>query len=171
MNTTGAGRLRLLFDKFSNALRRRELVGTDSAGNRYFRWREKTGGGVEQEKRTCEYATEDFDPTSVPPIWKSWLQGVRSEPPTAQDIERETQREESLKEKVVALEHEEQQRRFRARSLKGADQEEHSSAAISALLGGSSAQRSHDDTQHASKPNSGASFQPDAWEPGKPQRP
>jgi NADH:ubiquinone oxidoreductase subunit len=38
------------------------------------------------EKRVCEYPDDDYDPTTVPVIWKSWLQGARENPPSEADM-------------------------------------------------------------------------------------
>jgi NADH:ubiquinone oxidoreductase subunit len=62
-----------------------ELVGTDRAGNRYyreknFRVREKGAGKFSRERRWVIYAGE-VEASRVPPEWHGWLHHMVSEPP------------------------------------------------------------------------------------------
>eukprot|EP00192_Tetraselmis_astigmatica_P015428 CAMPEP_0117665356 /NCGR_PEP_ID=MMETSP0804-20121206/9765_1 /TAXON_ID=1074897 /ORGANISM="Tetraselmis astigmatica, Strain CCMP880" /LENGTH=177 /DNA_ID=CAMNT_0005472761 /DNA_START=125 /DNA_END=658 /DNA_ORIENTATION=- len=174
MNSTGVGRLISLAGRLGRLFSRREQVGVDAAGNKYFRWTEKGLDGEPVEKRVCEYADDDYDPTSVPPIWKSWLQGTFQEPPTEEDIRKVEQRSAQLKERVATLEMEEKQRHFKARSLQDVGQENHSNAAMTALLGGEhgrgqSRQAAEDSGagSAAEQPAPASStFRPESWQPG-----
>mmetsp|Transcript_43247 Transcript_43247/g.108355 ORF Transcript_43247/g.108355 Transcript_43247/m.108355 type:complete len:163 (-) Transcript_43247:588-1076(-) len=135
MNSSGIGRLLSMAGRFGGLFTRREMVGADVAGNKYFRWKEKNHEGEMVEKRVCEYPDDDYDPTTVPVIWKSWLQGAREHPPSEADMAMIAKREADLKQKVAALEVEEEKRRFKAKSLEGSDMEEHGEAVIMHMLG------------------------------------
>jgi NADH:ubiquinone oxidoreductase subunit len=72
---------------FSDTLDEKQLVGVDMQGNKYFEiLRTFRADNTKQRLRTMEPATGaeacDYDPMSVPPEWRSWLNYSRSEPPT-----------------------------------------------------------------------------------------
>jgi NADH:ubiquinone oxidoreductase subunit len=56
--------------------RRGELVGTDEAGNRYYRDKKAAGG---RERRWVLYNGEP-EATKVPPEWHGWLHHTLKEP-------------------------------------------------------------------------------------------
>jgi NADH:ubiquinone oxidoreductase subunit len=56
-------------------------VGSDSAGNRYYRGRPI--GGRKRERRWVIYAGE-AEASRVPSEWHGWLHGSQAEPPTKQ---------------------------------------------------------------------------------------
>jgi NADH:ubiquinone oxidoreductase subunit len=60
-------------------------VGSDSAGNRYYRGRPI--GGRKRERRWVIYAGEP-EATHVPPEWHAWLHGLQSDPPTKREAPR-----------------------------------------------------------------------------------
>jgi NADH:ubiquinone oxidoreductase subunit len=69
-----------------------ELVGTDRAGNRYyreknFRVREKGAGKFSRERRWVIYAGE-VEASRVPPEWHGWLHHTIDQPPRAGDERR-----------------------------------------------------------------------------------
>lgn len=61
----------------------RQAVGTDKAGNLYYRIASRDG----PERRWVEYKDKSSaDPTTLPVEWTSWLHGTRRDPPTAEEI-------------------------------------------------------------------------------------
>jgi NADH:ubiquinone oxidoreductase subunit len=60
-------------------------VGSDSAGNRYYRGRPI--GGRKRERRWVIYAGEP-EASDVPPEWHGWLHGSQADPPTKQEAQR-----------------------------------------------------------------------------------
>jgi len=75
----------MAFRQFMNhvswALLKRETVGFDAIGNRYYRFLDKTVEGDVIERRMVKYSG-DWDPNQVPVEWLQWLRKVRSDPPT-----------------------------------------------------------------------------------------
>ncbi len=55
------------------------LVGTDEAGNRYYR--ERRRGRGRRERRWVIYEG-DMEASRVPPDWHGWLHHIVAEPPT-----------------------------------------------------------------------------------------
>ncbi|KAL4522822.1 hypothetical protein Ndes2526B_g00848 [Nannochloris sp. 'desiccata'] len=72
---------RQLINRVSWALFKRETVGFDAIGNKYYRLLDKTVEGDIIERRMVKYAG-DWDPSQVPVEWLQWLRKVRSDPPT-----------------------------------------------------------------------------------------
>ncbi|MBM3486749.1 MAG: NADH:ubiquinone oxidoreductase subunit NDUFA12 [Alphaproteobacteria bacterium] len=66
------------------------LVGTDQAGNRYFREKRPIEG--RRERRWVVYNGE-AEASRVPPEWHGWLHYVTDEPPTGDRPRRPWQRE------------------------------------------------------------------------------
>ncbi|HEY0526356.1 MAG TPA: NADH:ubiquinone oxidoreductase subunit NDUFA12 [Stellaceae bacterium] len=74
-----------------------ELVGTDRAGNRYyreknFRVREKGAGKFSRERRWVIYAGE-VEASRVPPEWHGWLHHMVAEPPRPDERRHSWQKE------------------------------------------------------------------------------
>lgn len=59
-------------------------VGTDEAGNRYFRSRQAKGPHG-MERRMAIYARGSADPTTIPPGWYGWMHYRTDTPPKAGD--------------------------------------------------------------------------------------
>lgn len=96
---------RRLAQGISRFIHRKELVGADKNGNKYYkslhktkrskeapsnRWLEKepTYTGRMIEKREVELIRPDeYDPRSLPPEWLAWLHKFRKEAPTAEECE------------------------------------------------------------------------------------
>lgn len=73
-------------NRVSWALFKRETVGFDAKGNKYYRLLDKTVEGDIIERRMVKYSA-DWLPEDVPPEWLQWLRKVRSEPPTSVEME------------------------------------------------------------------------------------
>lgn len=76
---------------FSDTLDEKVQVGVDDAGNRYFEVvRTFRADNSKQALRIVEpaagIAAVDYDPTSVPPQWQSWLSYSRRDPPTTTEL-------------------------------------------------------------------------------------
>lgn len=76
---------------FSDTLDRKTEVGVDDAGNRYYEViRTFRADNSKQLLRIVEpdsgSTAADYDPTSVPPQWRSWLSYSRRDPPTAEEL-------------------------------------------------------------------------------------
>jgi len=74
-----------------------ELVGTDRAGNRYyreknFRVREKGAGKFSRERRWVIYAGE-VEASRVPPEWHGWLHHMVAAPPRPDERRHSWQKE------------------------------------------------------------------------------
>lgn len=72
---------RQLLNRVSWALFKRETVGFDAKGNKYYRLLDKTVEGDIIERRMVKYSG-DWEPADVPPEWLQWLRKVRADPPT-----------------------------------------------------------------------------------------
>lgn len=76
---------------FSDTLDDRTLVGVDDHGNEYYEViRTFRADGTKQSLRVVEPATgtaaADYDPTSVPPQWRSWLSYSRKDAPAPDEV-------------------------------------------------------------------------------------
>jgi NADH:ubiquinone oxidoreductase subunit len=80
------GVLARLGARLSWALMKRETVGFDSAGNKYYRQHDRTPEGDALERRLVKYASSDYDPTKLPVEWSQWLQKTRADAPDAAAI-------------------------------------------------------------------------------------
>lgn len=78
---------RNLLNRLTWALFKRETVGYDALGNKYYRLLEKSLDGDLIERRMVKYAG-DWDPAQVPPEWLQWLRKVRKEAPTDLDMQK-----------------------------------------------------------------------------------
>ena len=79
--------LRNLVNRLTWALFKRETVGFDSLGNKYYRLLEKNIDGDVIERRMVKYAG-DWDPALVPPEWLQWLRKVRHEAPNDVELQK-----------------------------------------------------------------------------------
>lgn len=70
-----------LGSRLSWALFKRETVGFDSVGNKYWRQLDKNPEGEVIERRMVKYADDTFDPQTLPPEWLQWLQKTRPDAP------------------------------------------------------------------------------------------
>jgi NADH:ubiquinone oxidoreductase subunit len=62
-----------------------QLVGTDPAGNRYYRGRGARPG--RRERRWVVYAAAgEIEPSSVPPGWHAWLHHNLAAPPSPETL-------------------------------------------------------------------------------------
>eukprot|EP00270_Netrium_digitus_P005053 TRINITY_DN1656_c0_g1_i4.p1 TRINITY_DN1656_c0_g1~~TRINITY_DN1656_c0_g1_i4.p1 ORF type:complete len:194 (-),score=51.73 TRINITY_DN1656_c0_g1_i4:153-734(-) len=95
-------------------LAKRELVGVDRAGNKYFR--QEPQEGEQKEKRWVAFSGAP-DPAIVPAEWTSWLSHVRKTPPSTHEMEEIARHRAMVKERAAVLEKEEEKRRYRAKSL------------------------------------------------------
>ncbi|CAD7697295.1 unnamed protein product [Ostreobium quekettii] len=96
---------------------RRELVGVDSLGNKYFRKAEVLNGRP-FERRWVSPVRGEYDPGSIPPEWTSWLHKGRADPPQEEESMRLEASRLAMQKKVEALEEEERKRKFRMESLR-----------------------------------------------------
>lgn len=97
------------------AVRLKEIVGKDKAGNAFYRQSRKVDGAV-TERRWVEY-TGDPNPRTLPVEWLSWLTGQRKVAPTPEEIMALEAHRKFVKMKVAMVEKEEEKRRFRSKSL------------------------------------------------------
>lgn len=156
-----------------------EEVGNDGK-NVYFRRQETNADGMPVEKRWMRYSTSSglYCPEEVPSEWHGWLNFLRSDPPTAVEIEENETRRRETKLRAKALERDELQRKLSSSSLlQSASQDgedAYSETTGSALLHRLRATAS-DEMQEREKTadratdhgtTGGASFQPNAWRPG-----
>ncbi|PRW57224.1 mitochondrial isoform X1 [Chlorella sorokiniana] len=109
------GALSRLAARLSWALLKRERMGVDEMGNKYFRKLEKNAFGDEIERRYVKYAG-DLDPTQLPAEWHQWLHKAREEPPTEEDIQRGIHQRELYRQRIAEIEREEAARSFQAHS-------------------------------------------------------
>jgi NADH:ubiquinone oxidoreductase subunit len=77
---------RQLMNRVSWALFKRETVGFDAKGNKYYRLLDKTVDGEIIERRMVKYSG-DWDPAEIGPEWLQWLRKVRAEPPTSIEMQ------------------------------------------------------------------------------------
>jgi NADH:ubiquinone oxidoreductase subunit len=76
---------------FSDTLDEKVEVGIDSAGNRYYEIvRTFRADNSKQSLRVVEpesgATAADYDPTTVPPQWQSWLSYSRRDPPVTDEL-------------------------------------------------------------------------------------
>jgi NADH:ubiquinone oxidoreductase subunit len=63
--------------------RRATEVGTDEAGNRYFRVPGSDGGNWRRERRWVVYGGDgEIEASSVPPGWNAWIRHNLEKPPS-----------------------------------------------------------------------------------------
>ena len=87
---------RQLLNRVTWALFKRETIGYDKLGNKYYRLLDKTVEGDIIERRMVKYSGDWTD--GLPAEWEQWLRKVRTEPPTdiemqAGDASRQAQRD------------------------------------------------------------------------------
>eukprot|EP00898_Chlorokybus_atmophyticus_P003781 jgi/Chlat1/4403/Chrsp29S04533 len=155
------------------------LVGSDKHGNQYYQGPHVVDGNA-VEKRWVEFKG-DYEPSSLPVEWNSWLNGSRQMPPTPEEIMEMELRRRSTLEKAAVLAQEEEKRRFQAASLglrQRAAEGPMSMAYVMEQLEAGSPEPQRRPLQHASQeqtsrgntPQSeprgrGAGFVPGVWQP------
>jgi NADH:ubiquinone oxidoreductase subunit len=128
-SSEGSSLLARLVAKAREAVTGQQLVGTDTYGNKYYQWTERTPGsvapggaaaaGVRERRRVVVAGGEHlYDPNRLPPEWRAWLQRTRDDPPTAEEAARAEERARVMKARVRAVEERERQRRL-AKELGG----------------------------------------------------
>ena len=153
-----------------------EEVGSDGK-NVFFRRSETDADGMPVEKRWMRYTSGLYYPEEVPAEWHSWLNFLRTDPPTADEILENDRRRRDTKMRAKALERNELQRQLNASSIArdAADGDDaYSEATKSALVHRLRATASDEAPQREKAERAsdhgttgGASFQPDAWRPGR----
>ncbi|UZJ53829.1 hypothetical protein CBS101457_003149 [Exobasidium rhododendri] len=58
------------------------LMGTDSLGNKYYEDFDEIPG----RNRWVDFAAHDFSAPQVEPVWHSWLNHIRQDPPNADPV-------------------------------------------------------------------------------------
>jgi len=93
----------------------RELVGTDSLGTKYYRYKEKNDYGDYVERRECKPREPDaWNVNMVPPAWRQWLGGNRESPPTQEELAKSEERVALVRARAAAIQKEEERRRLRS---------------------------------------------------------
>ncbi|XP_021755741.1 uncharacterized protein LOC110720949 isoform X1 [Chenopodium quinoa] len=95
--------------KIAGLFSKRTMVGMDKAGNRYFT-RNESVDGVMKEKRWVIFKGEE-DPTSIPVEWICWLNGQRKKSPTPEEMAELEAKREFVRQNVMRLKKEEEERR------------------------------------------------------------
>lgn len=112
-----------LLTKASAALGRlflkRELVGVDALGNKYYKKFEKNALAEPIERRWVKTPDGLYDPDAVPPEWYQWLRKRRNEAPSLQEIQQMGSHRVQIRQKAAALDAEEAKRRFQASTSGG----------------------------------------------------
>uniref|UniRef100_A0A7S3E307 NADH dehydrogenase [ubiquinone] 1 alpha subcomplex subunit 12 n=1 Tax=Chloropicon laureae TaxID=464258 RepID=A0A7S3E307_9CHLO len=108
---------------------RKELVGTDSLGNQYYKKFEMDPDlGVEKEHRWMvsprgHNHAYTYDPNRTPVEWVGWLRGARDNPPTPQELERNEMSRKHMQMQVKELKVKEERRRRLKREEEAAAEE------------------------------------------------
>ncbi|KAF8639689.1 hypothetical protein AX17_000953 [Amanita inopinata Kibby_2008] len=62
-----------------------KYIGADQFGNRYYE-NMNPEEEVPGRHRWVDFSQHDYNATQVPPEWHSWLQHIRKDPPTADNV-------------------------------------------------------------------------------------
>ncbi|MEW5304740.1 MAG: hypothetical protein WDW38_009703 [Sanguina aurantia] len=167
---------------------KKEVVGFDKAGNKYFRYFENMDG-LKKERREVKWASPHmyYDPNEIPPEWRMWLRKLRENPPTEEEVSMGEQRSETMRVKVAAIDEADRLRRYQMASTgsQGAAPAEpnmaqflqqmrpagSASASASAAPGQASTPPSPSppsakETPSGEATGTGSSYTPGAWKPG-----
>jgi len=179
---SGKGLVASLFNRVSNAMSRRQLVGTDFLGNNFYRKVEVDLSGSEFERRTMVPADRgnhsSYNPLSVPAQWRQWLSKTREDPPTEEEMQQDAVRVAQLQMRVTQLNAEEHRRRLRAQSLGEEPEMADAQPSMDRFVGQLTGKTSF--SEDLSVENSGGKgqqerpskrafskdFEPDTWQPG-----
>jgi len=93
---------------------KRELVGVDALGNKYFKKMEQNVLNEPIERRWVQTPDGLYDPEAVPPEWYQWLRKRRNAAPSMQEVQQMRSHRVQIQQKAAALDAQEQQRRFQA---------------------------------------------------------
>ncbi|KAK9812414.1 hypothetical protein WJX73_009010 [Symbiochloris irregularis] len=111
------GVLQRLGAAFEKHVLKRELMGVDDFGNKYFRKDEKDFDGILRERRFVRTPDRSYDPNSVPPEWIQWLNKRRSEAPAAEEVAKGQAHRATVQQRARMLDAEDAKRRFQAESM------------------------------------------------------
>lgn len=177
----GGNLIASLFNRVSNAISKRQLVGRDALGNYFYKKVEVDLSGSEFERRTMVPADRgnhsSYDPLSVPTQWRQWLSKTRDDPPTEEEMQQDTVRVAQLQMRVAQLNAEEHRRRMRAQSL-GEEPEMAEGPSMDRFVGqltgkavpaeeaSTNAADSSRQQEQPSKQGGSKDFQPETWQPG-----
>ena len=95
MGTKGiqTGFLRRLYDQAVDTILRKETVGFDKLGNKYFRyWETNRGETVERREVKWSSLYINYEPDQVPSEWRMWLRKLREDPPTDAEMAQSEQK-------------------------------------------------------------------------------
>lgn len=130
---------RSLLSRLVWTLFKRETVGIDSLGNKYYRQLERQVDGGTIEKRYVKFGggIDNYDPLSIPPEWSAWLRKTRLDAPTTDDIQQGAQAQEQQQKQAeeAAKAADLADRRFREQSS------QHDGSSFKPQLGGGSEQQ------------------------------
>ncbi|KAG1679427.1 hypothetical protein FOA52_007719 [Chlamydomonas sp. UWO 241] len=112
------GMVRRAWDAMGDWLMKKEMVGLDKHGNKYYRYFE-TYRGETNERREVKWNTVYvmYNPTDVPSEWRMWLKKLRSDPPSNAEMERSEAASQSMAAKVAAIDEQERLARLRMASM------------------------------------------------------
>lgn len=119
----------------------------------------------------------DYDPDTVPPEWKSWLNRVRDEPPSTQEIARARSARIVMQQRALAVDAEDAKRKFQAETMgqgrERAAREPRMDRFLDQLSpqSGQADKSSSTNSRGASRQQNGKSrqdtpYNPDVWKPG-----
>ena len=106
--------LRRWYDKAIDMILRKETVGFDKMGNKYFRyWENNRGERV--ERREVKWATLyiNYEPDQVPSEWRMWLRKQRDAPPTDAEMAASEEKAEAMRGRIERIEEQDALRRKR----------------------------------------------------------
>lgn len=99
---------------FGKMFLKRELVGVDALGNKYFKKYEQNVLDEPIERRWVQTPDGLYDPEAVPPEWYQWLRKRRHEAPSLQEVQQMGSHRIQIQQKAAALDAQEERRRFQA---------------------------------------------------------
>eukprot|EP00798_Chlamydomonas_sp_ICE-L_P007430 gene7430-564_t len=160
MSGKGSGYLKRLLDGATDYIMRKETVGFDKKGNKYFRYFETTNGEKTERREVKWLAGEywNYDPNDIPSEWRMWLRKLRVDPPTEEELAKSALKSANLQVKVAALDEAE-----RLRQVRMQQQGSHTASAapdMSRLL-----QEMKGETPKPAAPKTSQESEPEAWVP------
>ena len=84
------GALGSLLSRLQSIVARKQLVGTDAFGNKFYRKFESDFNGNRVERRTMQPPNASYtayDPKAVSSQWRQWLSKTRPDPPTQEELQ------------------------------------------------------------------------------------